>query len=198
MAPKSSAIARAARNIFNEEGTRFPNSDITPNAKAISVAIGIPQPCIVGVFELISEYILAGTIIPPNAANIGIAAFCGLDNSPSIISRFISSPTSRKKIAISPSLIQRDTEYSSAIAELLNPIFVLSKFSNAAPKFEFAMASETITQTIRITPPICSDLKKSLKGFMFIARTNLTKLQNNLKLYFIKGFVGTKKGILMN
>jgi hypothetical protein len=95
-------------------------------------------------------------------------------------------------------LIQSDTENSKGMAKLLNPIFVLSKFSNAAPKFEFAMISETITQTIRITPPICSDLKKSLKGFMFIVRTKVSKLQNNLKLYFINFFIDLKKVILIH
>lgn len=37
-------IAYAIRNIFNEEGTRFPKSDKIPIANAMSVAIGMPAP----------------------------------------------------------------------------------------------------------------------------------------------------------
>jgi hypothetical protein len=59
----------------------------------------------------------------------------------------------------------------------LYPRFVARKVSNPTPKFEFAIVNEIITQKIRITPPICSDLKKSLKGFKFIARSNATKVQ---------------------
>ena len=48
----------------------------------------------------------AGTIMPPNAAIAGSAAFFGSRNSPTTSSRLISSPTTKKKIAIKPSLIQ--------------------------------------------------------------------------------------------
>ncbi len=37
-------IASAARNTFSAAGTRGPSSDITPSAKAMSVAVGIAQP----------------------------------------------------------------------------------------------------------------------------------------------------------
>ena len=47
MAIKSSTIARAARNIFSPVGTLSPKRDKTPNAKAMSVAIGTPHPCTV-------------------------------------------------------------------------------------------------------------------------------------------------------
>ena len=45
IAPMSSAIASATRNTFRPGGTRSPSSAITPMAKAMSVAIGMPQPC---------------------------------------------------------------------------------------------------------------------------------------------------------
>ena len=38
-------MANAIRNIFMLAGTRFPRSDAIPNENAISVAVGIPQPC---------------------------------------------------------------------------------------------------------------------------------------------------------
>ena len=44
IAPKSSIIAKAVKNIFREFGTRLPKRDKTPMAKAMSVAIGIPAP----------------------------------------------------------------------------------------------------------------------------------------------------------
>ena len=40
----SSTIASASRNSFAPTGTRLPSSAITPTEKAMSVAIGIPQP----------------------------------------------------------------------------------------------------------------------------------------------------------
>jgi len=44
IAPKSSIIAKAVKNIFSEVGTRLPKRDKMPIAKAMSVAIGIPAP----------------------------------------------------------------------------------------------------------------------------------------------------------
>ena len=41
--------ANAVRNTFSEIGTLLPNNDKMPNAKAISVAIGIPAPDCVAV-----------------------------------------------------------------------------------------------------------------------------------------------------
>ncbi|MNL35873.1 hypothetical protein D3C87_1579270 [compost metagenome] len=52
----------------------------------------------------------AGTNIPPSAATTGNEAFLMDDNSPSIISRLISSPTNKKNMAIKASLIHADTE----------------------------------------------------------------------------------------
>ena len=44
IAPRSSMIASAVRNTFNEIGTRDPNKDNIPSENAISVADGIAQP----------------------------------------------------------------------------------------------------------------------------------------------------------
>ena len=52
MAPKSSMTASAVKNIFREMGTFLPKRDRIPKAKAMSVAIGIPQPEMVSKFEL--------------------------------------------------------------------------------------------------------------------------------------------------
>ena len=44
IAPRSSIIARAVKNTFNDTGTLDPNKDKTPSENAISVAEGIAQP----------------------------------------------------------------------------------------------------------------------------------------------------------
>ena len=44
IAPKSSIIAKAVKNTFNDKGTLLPNKDKTPKEKAMSVADGIAHP----------------------------------------------------------------------------------------------------------------------------------------------------------
>ena len=82
IAPKSSITASAVKNIFKDVGTRFPNKDKIPIAKAMSVAIGIPAPFCVIVPKFNAKKIPAGTSMPPKAPKIGNAAFLILDNSP--------------------------------------------------------------------------------------------------------------------
>ena len=106
MAPKSSITAKAVKNIFRELGTRFPNSDKIPTAKAISVAIGIPAPAWVPDLKLNNKNKIAGISIPPTAPKSGNEACFILESSPWYVSRFNSKPISRKKMVISPSLIQ--------------------------------------------------------------------------------------------
>ena len=82
MAPRSSITANAVRNIFNDTGTLLPNNDKIPRAKAISVAMGIPAPELVGVDRLNARKIPAGTNMPPKAPLTGNKAFFIPDNSP--------------------------------------------------------------------------------------------------------------------
>ena len=56
-------------------GTLFPKRDKIPNAKAISVAIGIPAPDCVLVPKFKSKNNPAGSSIPPSAPEIGSNAF---------------------------------------------------------------------------------------------------------------------------
>ena len=101
MPPKSSMIANAVKKTFNDNGTRLPSNDKTPSENAISVAVGIAQPC------MFSEPALnAKNNIPPIAASNGNNTFFGEDNSPITNSRFISKPTRKKKNAINKSLTQ--------------------------------------------------------------------------------------------
>ena len=106
IAPKSSMTAKAVKKIFKDVGTRLPKRDKIPIANAISVAIGIPAPFCVGVPKLNAKNSPAGISIPPSAPKTGKAAFLMLDNSPPYNSRSNSNPMSKKKIVMSPSLIQ--------------------------------------------------------------------------------------------
>ena len=100
-------IASANRKVFSEAGTLRPSMAQTPSAKAMSVAAGMAQPRNAWASpQFTAAKIAAGVTKPPNAAITGNAACFGLDSAPSIASRLISSPTSRKNTAIRPSLIQ--------------------------------------------------------------------------------------------
>jgi hypothetical protein len=72
----------------------------------MSVAIGIAQPAPPSPPATIAAKISAGTAAPPNAASAGNDAARGSLSSPTASSRLISSPTTKKNSAISPSLTQ--------------------------------------------------------------------------------------------
>ena len=150
IAPKSSAMASAAKKIFNEAGSFFPNNEIMASENAMSVAIGIAQPLENSVLKFKLVKIIAGINIPPIAAIIGNDALLKLESSPSKSSRLISKPTKRKKIAINPSLIQTEIGYCKC--RFSEPILVSKIFWNEIPKGEFAMKSERITQKIKRIP----------------------------------------------
>jgi hypothetical protein len=82
IAPKSSMIAKAVRKIFSATGTLLPNSDSTPRANAISVAIGMPIPPCVAVPQLSKKWSRAGMAMPPRAAKMGRDAFFKSESSP--------------------------------------------------------------------------------------------------------------------
>ena len=72
----------------------------------MSVAAGTAQPCIATASpRLIQAKIAAGTATPASAHATGSATCDSEDNCPDSASRLSSSATSRKKIAIRPSLI---------------------------------------------------------------------------------------------
>lgn len=106
-APRTSTRANANKNILRASGTLLPNSDNTPKEKAISVAIGIPQPAIAFGFLFTIRNKTAGIIIPPIAADIGKAACLNDDNSPAINSRFISKPATKKPKSIERCVSQK-------------------------------------------------------------------------------------------
>ena len=121
IAPRSSIIANAVKKTFNDNGTRFPNNDKTPNENAISVAEGIAHPFKVSLSpKFIKTQNKAGTNIPPTAAIIGSKACFIFESSPCKNSLLISKVTKKKNIAIKASLIQWITDNFSP--KLLIPI----------------------------------------------------------------------------
>ena len=71
----------------------------------MSVAMGMAHPFCTSALCATRRYKSAGAIVPPRAATRGKAACRGEESSPSSTSRFISSPTRKKKTAMRPSLI---------------------------------------------------------------------------------------------
>ena len=74
IAPMSSTMAAAVRKMRSSIGTRRPIITMSATAKAVSVAIGTPQPCAHGPSGIMAMYKPAGTIMPPSAAAMGSAA----------------------------------------------------------------------------------------------------------------------------
>ena len=86
-------MAKAVKNIFNENGTDFPTIARIPSENAISVAVGIAQPFSNPVPLVIIMNIIAGMATPHNAVIAGKRAFLIDDSSPTIVSLLISIPT---------------------------------------------------------------------------------------------------------
>ena len=107
MAPTSSKIATESRNNRRVRGIRAPNTARLPITNAVSVAITMPHPLPADWPRSIDRNTRAGTTMPPRAAAIENNVMRGLRSSPSTISRFISSATTKKNSVIAPSLIQR-------------------------------------------------------------------------------------------
>ena len=106
MAMMSSTIATASRNTRVPSLTRSPSSAISPTANAMSVAHAIAQPSAPSPPATIATKMTIGATTPPTAASAGSAAVRASCRRPSTTSRLISSPTTRKNRAISPSLTQ--------------------------------------------------------------------------------------------
>ena len=86
-----------------------PRMESIPTAKAMSVAVGMPQPEEAAVPWFTAVNIRAGAMTPPKAAITGIRAFLTLESSPLFISLRISRPTVKKKTVIRMSLMKAST-----------------------------------------------------------------------------------------
>ena len=90
-------------------------------AKAMSVAVGIPQPLAAAVPWLKNVKMMAGASMPPAAASTGRIARRTDDSCPQTISRLISSPTAKKKITIRPSLMNFSTVMPRGKIQSISP-----------------------------------------------------------------------------
>jgi hypothetical protein len=106
IAPMSSTIATASRKSRSDDGTDRLTSAITLSAKAMSVAMGIPQPRDASPGGFTARNSAAGMSMPPTAARTGSAAARGSRSSPTVSSRLISRPTTKKNNVIKPSFTQ--------------------------------------------------------------------------------------------
>ena len=114
-------MARAVRNTLSEMGTLSPRMERIPTAKAISVAVGIPQPEEASVPWLTMAKITAGITTPPTAAITGRMAFLKEESSPQTTSRLISRPTVKKKTTIRISLMNFSMVISLGKNQSMNP-----------------------------------------------------------------------------
>ena len=90
-------------------------------AKAISVAVGIPQPLAATVPKLNAVKMIAGTSMPPAAASTGRIAFRMEESCPQTISRLISRPTAKKKTTIRQSLTNFSTVIPRGKSQSIRP-----------------------------------------------------------------------------
>src|SRR6478752_4937842 len=112
MARRSSTTARVSRNARSAVGRWVDSTASTASANAMSVAIGTAHPSRFSgrpAARLMAMKIAAGTTIPPTAAAIGRAARRGSRRSPATNSRLSSNPTTKKKMASSPSAAHPET-----------------------------------------------------------------------------------------
>ena len=93
-----------------------------------------------------------------------VRALRGSRSSPTTSSRFTSSPTTKKKIAIRPSLIQCSSESWSVWVPSETPSSVSQRWWYAGPSDELASASATAVHTSKTMPPAASTWRKRVSG----------------------------------
>ena len=133
MAPMSSTMAAAVRKMRSSTGTREPMMAISATANAVSVAMGTPQPCAQGPLGTSDTYIRAGTTMPPTAAAMGRAALRRVARCPTVNSRFISRPTTRKNTVSNASFTQCTSDMLNAASPKPRDSGVSQKRVNAGP-----------------------------------------------------------------
>ena len=103
--------------------------------------------------------------MPPTAAATGMIVWLGVDRPPTSSSRLISRPTTKKKMAIRPSLIHRMAALERTQPLTPTVILVCHRLWYSSAQGELAHTKATIVQIIRATPPAASILKKASKDF---------------------------------
>ena len=90
--------------------------------------------------------------MPPIAAAMGSMAFLNDDRSPISISRLISSPTTKKKITINPSLIQCSRDFDIDIEPKPKETSVCQNCSYECDHAELDQTSAIVAQANRRIP----------------------------------------------
>ena len=91
--------------------------------------MGMPHPSEPAWPPITARKISAGRTIPPIAAKRGSRAAARVDSSPTVSSRFTSRPTTKKKIAMRPSLTRWRRSSEKRWSPTLRLISVLQKSS---------------------------------------------------------------------
>ena len=155
IASRSSTTARVSRNVRRPEGRWVLISARMATANAMSVAVGIAQPCRAPEsprFQATKN--AAGTSIPPRAATTGSAARRGSRKSPATNSRLSSRPATKKKMASSPSAAHVP-RLRSRCSEA-GPTSRLRRSTYASDQGVFAHTTATMAASRRSRPPVVS------------------------------------------
>ena len=102
--------------------------------------------------------------MPPSAAAIGSAARRSSRSSPTTISRLTSSPTTKKKIAIRPSLTQWRSECTKSTGPNRRPTGVFQKARNGSAAGELARARAAAVTASSAIPLVDSTCRKRAMG----------------------------------
>ncbi len=125
----SSVTAVEMKNTLMAAGTRLPRMASSPSTKAVSVPMGMPQPTDSGLEgPTMNRKISAGNAMPPMDAPMGSRALRGLENSPPTNSRLSSRATTKKNMAIRPSLIRCSRSFSRMKSPTLIPTNVVQNW----------------------------------------------------------------------
>ena len=140
-----------ARSRFEMRG---PTNASTPSANAVSVDIATPQPSADEVPMLNARKIATGMVIPNSAASAGSGTRWRSRSSPRSNSRRASRPTTKKKIAISPSLIHvRRSSLMPCEPSWIESCVVQTSWYE--PEATFAQTSAPSVATSRnVAPPV--------------------------------------------
>ena len=161
IAPRSSTIAAAVRKMRSSTGTRDPSMTISATAKAVSVDIGTPQPCIQGPDGTMRRSSAAGATMPPIAPATGSAAERQPERWPTVNSRLISRPTTRKNRVKSPSLIQCCNDSEKPCSSNVRPNRCSQNAAKSGPRPVLVKTTATIVAASSRRPADGPQLAKS-------------------------------------
>ena len=148
----SSTTARASRKTRRRPGTRGPIRASAPTRNAVSVEITIPHACSWPEPAAIRRKSAAGTASPATAATTGTMARDQLVSSPIANSRRTSSPTVKKKIAMSASLTSACRVKSSCRSATPTVRWVSQNVSYESPDTFAQMIATRVASSRRRAP----------------------------------------------